>query len=77
MRLRLARIRGDRARLQQILDAAQDFAEPFQPLSGTPRAFMESAGSSLGAVPGLSPVWSEGFSGLFRAHNRSAVAHSE
>jgi len=34
MRLRLATIREDRARVQQPLDAARDFAEPFQTLSG-------------------------------------------
>jgi len=40
MRLRLATIREDRAQVQQMLDAARDFAEPFQTLSGALRVFV-------------------------------------
>jgi len=56
MRLRLARILEDRARVQQMLDAARDFANPFQTLSGVLRAFVESVEPSLRAVPGLGPM---------------------
>ena len=56
MLLRLVRIREDCARAQQTLDAARDFAEPFQTPSGAIRVFVESVGPSLGMVPGPEPM---------------------
>ena len=56
MRLRPVTIREDRARVQQTLDAARDFAEPFQTLSGVLLVFVESVGPSLWTGTGLGPM---------------------
>jgi len=56
MRFRPVTIREDRARVQQTLDAARDFAEPFQTLSGVLLVFVESVGPSLWTGTGLGPM---------------------